>query len=233
MELRIASYNIHRCVGTDRRCNVPRIVEVIRELECDTVGLQEVDNQNGPQPESLQAHYIAEALGMTAIPGLRMIRHTGEYGNVLLTRRPVLSVQRHDLSYSIYEPRGALDVKLDVDGLPVRVLLTHLGLAPMERRHQVRTILALITDSPPEEPVILLGDINEWFPRGRPLRWLHAHFGNPPAVASFPSFWPLLALDRIWVNPRAALQSVQAHRTPLSRTASDHLPIKAVVSLTP
>jgi endonuclease/exonuclease/phosphatase family metal-dependent hydrolase len=77
---------------------------------------------------------------------------------------------------------------------------------------------------------MLLGDLNEWLPLGRPLRWLHAYFGRPPAVRSFPALLPLMALDRIWVRPRRHLLSVQAHRSPASRVASDHLPVTAEIS---
>ena len=80
-ELRIASYNIHRCVGADGRCNANRIIEVIRELHCDTIGLQEVDNVQSTQPQSMQMDFIASVTGMTAVAGLRIVRRQGEYGN--------------------------------------------------------------------------------------------------------------------------------------------------------
>jgi len=230
-ELRIASYNIHRAIGRDRSCSPVRIAEVIRELECDTIGLQEVSSRGGGAPEAMQMEFLAKAAGMTAVAGFQIALHEGEYGSVLLTRRRVLSVARHDLSVSKREPRSALDVEIDVDGVRTRVVLTHLGLGLLERREQVRRILRVIAETPEIEPVILLGDINEWLPRGRPLRWLHAEFGTPPAPRSFPAWLPFLALDRIWVRPRRALQSLEAHRSAAARAASDHLPIKAVVAV--
>jgi endonuclease/exonuclease/phosphatase family metal-dependent hydrolase len=232
-ELRIASYNIHRAIGRDRLCSPARIAEVIRELDCDTVGLQEVSSRAGGEPEAMQMEFLARAAGMTAVAGLQIALYDGEYGSVLLTRRPVLSVARHDLSLSRREPRSLLDVELEVEGSPARVLLTHLGLGLFERREQVRRILRLVAASPRTEPVILLGDINEWLPRGAPLAWLHREFGAPPAPRSFPARFPFLALDRIWVRPRGALLAVTAHRSPAARTASDHLPIKAVVRVGP
>jgi endonuclease/exonuclease/phosphatase family metal-dependent hydrolase len=173
--------------------------------------------------------FIAEAVGMTAVAGRQIPLHNGDYGSVLLTRRPVLSVIHHDLTVSRREPRSALDVELEVGGLPVRVLLTHLGLGIGERRKQVRRLLEIVAATPRVERVVLLGDINEWLPRGGPLRWLHAEFGRPPAPRSFPARFPLLALDRIWVRPRDALQSVTVHRSEEARRASDHLPVKGVV----
>ena len=223
--VRIATYNVHRCIGGDRLCNAGRVADVLRELNCDLIGLQEVDNNPGDGPTSMQLEYLARATGMTAVPGLRLIKRRGHYGNALLTRARVLGVRRHDLSFSWREPRGALDVDLQLAGIESRVIVTHLGLTPGERRHQMRKILALVDATPADEPLVLLGDINEWWPHGRPLRWLHAIFGRPPSAPSFPSRMPFLSLDRIWARPRDSLRLVTAFQTPLSRQASDHLPV--------
>ena len=220
--LRIASYNVHACRGTDGKKDAQRIVQVIEELGCDTVGLQEVD---------YRLDYIAQKVGMQAIPGLTLARHDGPFGNALLTRRKVLDVRRMGFTYSRREPRNALDVDLEVNGETVRVIVTHLGLWPAERRYQVKKILEMVRATPSSERVIVLGDINEWLPLGRPLRWMNALFGRCPAERSFPSRWPLVALDRVWVRPRHALLALKAHRTPLAELASDHLPVKAIIAL--
>jgi endonuclease/exonuclease/phosphatase family metal-dependent hydrolase len=164
------------------------------------------------------------------VPGLTLLRHDGPYGNALVTRRRVLAVRRLGFTYSGREPRNALDVDLEVGGETVRVIVTHLGLWPAERRYQVKKILALLKETPMTERVVVLGDINEWMPLGRPLRWMHALLGRSPAERSFPSRWPLLALDRVWARPRHALLALKAHRSPLAALASDHLPVKAIVA---
>jgi endonuclease/exonuclease/phosphatase family metal-dependent hydrolase len=220
--LRIASYNVHGCCGADGKKDAQRIVKVIEELGSDTVGLQEVD---------YRLDYIAQKLGMQPIPGLTLLRHDGHFGNALVTRRKVLAVRRLGFTYSRREPRNALDVDLEVAGETVRVIVTHLGLWPAERRHQVKQILKMLKETPICERVVVLGDINEWLPLGRPLRWMNALFGRSPAERSFPSRWPLVALDRVWVRPRHALLALKAHRTPLAEIASDHLPVKALVAL--
>lgn len=230
--LTIGSYNLHSCVGLDGQRSPSRIAQVLREMNCDVVALQEVDNQPGDHEESMQLAYLERSLAMQSVAGLRLIRHTGEYGNAILTRFPVLSVRRHDLSYSRYEPRGALDVQLDVGGVVLRVLATHLGLLPSERRDQWRRLMVALSESPLDMPTVLLGDMNEWF---RPARTLHEAdkaFGKPPSPADFPAFAPLLALTRIWVRPRAALISIEVHRSKLTRRASDHLPLKAAIDMT-
>jgi endonuclease/exonuclease/phosphatase family metal-dependent hydrolase len=217
--LRIASYNVHGCVGTDGRKDASRIVEVIRELGCDTIGLQEVD---------YRLDYIAQRLGMQVVPGLTLVRHDGPFGNALLTKRPILDVRRLELGYGRREPRNALDVDLEVGGGKLRVIVTHLGLFAPERRWQVRKLIELLRET--EENLVVLGDINEWFPLSRPLRWFNRLLGHSVADRSFPSRWPLFALDRVWVRPRRALLALKAHRSPLASLASDHLPVKAIVA---
>jgi endonuclease/exonuclease/phosphatase family metal-dependent hydrolase len=229
--LAVASYNVHSCVGLDRRRSASRIAEVLQELDCDIYALQEVDNQPGDHEESMQLEYLARSLGMSSVPGLRIVRHTGEYGNALLTRLPITDIRRHDLSYSWCEPRGAIDVQLDLHGQPLRVIATHLGLRRSERRFQWRRLMVAIAEGSMDMPTIVLGDMNEWYRGARTLREAHDAFGEPPAPSGFPSFSPLLALTRIWVRPRAALQSILAHRTELTRKASDHLPIKATLDV--
>ena len=228
--LRIASYNIHQCVGTDRRRDVARVAQVIRELGCDTVGLQEVDSRPGPQSDSRQLEFLAAATGMQFVAGATIIRHDRDYGNALLTTRKILDVRRHDLSFRRFEPRGALEVDLDVAGSLMRVFVMHLGLLPYERRYQMRKVLSILRAMPMDQPVVVLGDINEWLPISRPLRWLHGLMGTPPRQRSFPVWAPMFALDRVWVRPRGSLLEFSAHRTALSRRASDHYPVKAVVT---
>ncbi|HEU4626437.1 MAG TPA: endonuclease/exonuclease/phosphatase family protein [Steroidobacteraceae bacterium] len=228
--LRIASYNIHRCKGTDGKRDVERVAQVIQELECDTIGLQEVDSRGGPGTDSQQLEYLAAATGMQAVAGTTIIRHDRDYGNALLTRRKILAVRRHDLSFRRFEPRGALEVDIDVAGAMVRVFVMHLGLLPYERRYQMRKVLALLRAMPLDQPAVVLGDINEWLPIGRPLRWLHGLMGKPPQLRTFPVWAPMFALDRVWVRPVGSLLDFSVHRTALSRRASDHYPVKAVVA---
>jgi endonuclease/exonuclease/phosphatase family metal-dependent hydrolase len=228
--LRVASYNIHACVGTDGRRDPERIAGVLREIDADVIGLQEVDARPGEMKTSRQREYLASALGLHAIGGPTLRREGGEYGNALLTRRPVLDVRQVDLTVYRREPRGALDVDLDVDGAPVRVVVTHLGLLPGERRTQVRRLLDRLGDDRTEF-IIVCGDMNEWFAVGRPLRWLHARLGRTPGLPTFPAILPVFALDRIWVHPRAALVTLATHRTPAARLASDHLPIIADIRI--
>lgn len=226
----IASYNIHSSVGMDRRRKPSRIAEVIKQMGCSIMALQEVDNQPGEHAESMQLEYFASTLGMTAVPGLRMIRKSGEYGNAILTRFPILDVRQHELSYPRCEPRGAIDVHLDVHGCKVRVIAAHLGLRRKERSFQWEQILKEVAEES-TVPTFVLGDMNEWYRGSATLKHAHRLFGEPPAPAAFPSFWPVLALTRIWIRPVQAIVSMDVHRSELAKVASDHLPVKATVDL--
>jgi endonuclease/exonuclease/phosphatase family metal-dependent hydrolase len=227
-EVIVASYNVHGCVGTDRRRDTARVAAVLRELQADLIALQEIDwHEDGGRDES--AEIMAELPGMRALWAPTCRRHGALFGNALLTSLPVRSVRSIDLTYARREPRAALDVELDAGVAPLRVIATHLGLRPRERRFQVQRILEHAGKG--DRPTVLLGDINEWFIHGRPLRWLHAHFGFVPHLRTFPASFPVFALDRIWAHPPEAIARFWCHVTPLSRRASDHLPVLARLRL--
>jgi endonuclease/exonuclease/phosphatase family metal-dependent hydrolase len=227
----IGSYNIHSCRGWSPRRVPSRTAAVLKELDCDIYALQEVDNEEGESDDSMQLEYLSREMEMAAVPGLRIVRHSGQYGNALLTHLPIVSVHRHDLSYSRFEPRGALDVELDLGDHNLRVIATHLGLSRSERRAQWRQLLQAVAAAPPEQPTVVLGDMNEWFPSSATLRDAHRILGEPLAPVAFPSFAPFLALTRIWVRPVGAIVSIEVHRTSLAKRASDHLPVKAVIDV--
>lgn len=229
----VASYNIHGGIGIDGHFVPKRVCEVINELRADLIALQEVESR-GTGFDMLR--FLSHHTGLHAIPGPTLVRDDGDYGNALLTRYPPVSVRHIDLSVKGCEPRGAIDAQLECNAIEsgkfaLRVIATHLGLRPGERRWQVRRLLTALAEAP-AQPTVLLGDVNEWFLWGRPLRWLHAYFERAPHVSTFPSRLPFLALDRIWTSPRAHLVAVTSHRSPLARLASDHLPLLARMRLT-
>lgn len=228
MRLTLATYNIHSCIGTDGRFQPERIAGVLRELNADVVALQEVEHHNVDGHDLLD--YLAAKTGLTAIAGPTLQRETRHYGNAILTKLPILNINKVDLTLPGREPRGALDVTLDGKERRLQVVATHLGLRPWERRQQVRQLLKLF-DIGSRDIYVLLGDLNEWFLWGRPLRWLHAHFKSTPPRATYPSRRPFMALDRLWVHPRRRLEKLEVHASPLARAASDHLPLKGVIDM--
>jgi len=222
--LRVATWNIHMGRGSDGRRDLERVARVIRGLDLDCIGLQEVDNRREAEADDLSR--LAVATGMQAVAGPTMARPGGDYGNALLSRWTVTRIARHDLSVAGREPRGVLHAAVDWRGSSVEVAVTHLGLRPFERRRQVERLLALLP-AERRRPLLLLGDFNEWLLWGRPLRWLHRRFGRAPAPATFPARWPLIRLDRILAAGPLRLLRVRAVGTKLTRAASDHLPVVA------
>ena len=224
----VLSYNIHECVGLDRRRDPSRIAQIIKESGAQIIGLQEVYSDSSGAEELHQMNYLAAVTGFQAVPGPSLERRNGHYGNVLLTSCKVLAVDKLDLSYPGREPRGAIDADLEINGEAVRVIVTHLGLLPAERRFQVKKLLTAISDQR-TRVVILLSDFNEWLPTGRSLRWIHTRLGKTALVRTFPAKFPVFALDRIWVSPSSTLVKLHCLRTPLTRIASDHLPLRATM----
>jgi len=159
-----------------------------------------------------------------------LARSVGHYGNGLLTRFPVTAIRRLDLSVPGREPRGALDVDLDMDGVALRVIVTHFGLRATERRAQVQGLLTILSKEP-DRPVVVMGDFNEWSRKGPVVRMLDSALGASAAVPSFPSCWPVWSLDRIWVRPRRLVRSCRTHTSLASRLASDHLPVVVTIEL--
>jgi endonuclease/exonuclease/phosphatase family metal-dependent hydrolase len=225
--VKIATWNVHGSVGSDRRHDVSRIVAVLHELDADVIALQEVT------PLCLEEGILRHArdnLGMHVVPGRTRSRRNADFGNAILSRFPVERSASIDLTVARREPRNALDVRLSVNGSALRVVATHLGLRPAERREQVQRILRAFDDAP-LGPAVVLGDVNEWYLWGRPLRWLHDRFAIAHAPATFPARRPMLKLDRIWGHPAGALSEVKAHRSATARIASDHLPLVASFEL--
>jgi endonuclease/exonuclease/phosphatase family metal-dependent hydrolase len=226
--MKLATWNIHRCIGRDGVMSSQRCAAVLREIDADVIALQEVESRPGHEHDVLA--YLAREAGCQAIAGATMMRGDAHYGNALLTRLPDFDVRRHDLSVAGREPRAALDLNFDADGCSLQLVATHLGLHPAERREQVDRLLQLL-DTGGRDIVVLAGDLNEWFLWGRPLRMLHRLFPQTPHRRTWPAHAPVFALDRVWVHPRHALRELVVHRSAKARVASDHLPLVAVIDL--
>ncbi|EGL53060.1 metal-dependent hydrolase [Methylophaga aminisulfidivorans MP] len=224
MDLKLASYNIHACIGTDGHFDPFRIVDVIREIDADIIALQEVEHHMVNDIDLLD--FIAQQTGMIGIAGPTMFRESRHYGNAVLSKYPLSSHELIDLSLAPHEPRGAIQLRLEIEQHQLVIMTTHFGLKPTERQYQVEKLLSRLGEHE-VDTAVLMGDLNEWFLWGRTLRRLKAYFDTTPSRKSFPSFFPVFALDRIWVHPRQHLLSLDIHKSSLAKKASDHLPVVA------
>lgn len=229
--LRLATYNVHACVGVDRRCDPDRIARVIEELDADVVALQEFAYPSDVAVESTDPRTVTQLADYHCALGPTRLRKEQSFGNVLLSRHPILALERLDLSSSRREPRGALDATIDVGGGTLHVLATHLGLDLGERRAQVGRLVERVVERGAAFSAVL-GDFNDWVPGRSVVRVLEELLGPSAKPRSFPSRYPLLALDRIWVKPRHTVRSIVAHTSDLARRASDHLPVVAEIEFT-
>ncbi len=223
--LTVATWNIHAGIGMDGHFVPARIATVLQEIDADIVALQEVPLGGEHWPNLL--HDLAHATRTVGVDGFTFSVGGRRFGNAILSRYPVLVTRRIDISFGSREPRGALDADIYCHGTRLRVIATHLGLRAAERRAQVARLLQVFDTG--DMPMMLMGDVNEWFVWGHTLRTLVAHFQPVPAPATFPSCLPLLALDRIWIRPRYRLVRVRVHGSPAARVASDHRPLVAII----
>lgn len=226
----IASYNIHKCVGTDGRFDPARTAAVVAELDADIVALQEVDERHGERAGLLDLEAIAKATDLVPLHVSANKPSHGWHGNIILARRGKVH-EVHTMKLPGLEPRGALIIDLEYNDAPLRIIAAHFGLLRRSRSLQAKALLAAANGV--TRPTVLLGDLNEWRVRTRSsLLELLPQFGPLHAVLpSFPSRYPLLALDRILARPPSLIASLEVHQSPLARIASDHLPLKARLNL--
>lgn len=229
--VRFATFNVHGCIGTDGREDVPRVAAAIAALDADVVALQEVDSRGASRGSRRQLDELAERTGMMPIAGPTIFEPNGDYGNGVLSRIEPESVNRVDISVAGREPRGFLSVTLVLDGSElVRFSATHLGLSRRERRRQATRIVEELRPRSGIGVDIIAGDFNEWWPLGTALRLLRGTFPAEVARRSFPSRLPLAALDRVLGRPPGRLEPVSVSLPASARAASDHLPVVAKLS---
>ena len=231
VDVRVATYNIHRARGLDRRTRPERIAAVIADTQADVVALQEVI---GPGPSGHgHAETIGAAIGMGWVmaPTKEYRRH--QFGNVVLSRLPIREHSQCDLSWKTCEPRNAQRAAIDLgEGRLLQLYNVHLGTALLERRYQAPKVAAWVHERRPHGPKIVLGDFNEWG-RGLVSDVLAARLSSVDLYPflrrrrTYPGFLPLLHLDHIYFDGHIEVRHVHLPRTRRSLLASDHLPLVA------
>lgn len=237
--LRVATYNVHGCVGRDRQRSEARIAEVIGESSADIVGLQELDLSRRRSAGVDQAGLIAAQLGWHRYfhPAMR----TGDehYGDAILSRYPLVLKRACDLPgiapFYCRERRAAISMDVETPLGRVHVLNTHFGLGRIERLLQAQNLTSSewLGERPGDGPVILLGDFNS-LPGSRPYRAIIQHLRDVRRLVTpvrpfrtFPTAFPLLAVDHIFINAALRALGLKVHRSVLARVASDHFPLIA------
>jgi len=221
--MRFLSYNIHGCVGTDRTESPERVLEVIREIDADVVALQEVHSSDEQDRDFLKK---LEALPyQSVIYGKTMRKPDADYGNLLLTRESTANTETNELPSAGGEPRGAIIADILLEGRSVRVINTHLGLKAPHRKTELCGIEKYLSKIDKKSTCVLIGDLNEWLPLRGYYRLLRSRFDHFSSVRTFPSSFPVFALDRIAVMGKIETIRFSVGQSPLARKASDHRPL--------
>ena len=230
MELKFASYNIHKAVGLDGRRDPERILAVLREIDADVVALQEADRRFGRR-ESVLPRDVLDHSPYRAVPLALRPDSIGWHGNALLVKKGIDIAGASVVPLPTLEPRGAIRADLDAGGRRLRVVGMHLDLSGLRRRQQLRAILAHVDGCDGAAPCVLMGDMNEWATRGGSLRVFTHGWNVLGCGRSFPARRPAAPLDRIVISDCWGTVAHGVHHSALAAVASDHLPIWAKLEM--
>jgi endonuclease/exonuclease/phosphatase family metal-dependent hydrolase len=222
--LRVLSWNVHGFVGRAGKRDAAAVLRAVHQFDADIVALQEIDERFRDAGDSPTFMQLRDAFGPHSAEARTICSPDGDYGHVLMSRWPLTDGELIDLSVRRREPRLAISARVAAPGGTLRVVAAHLGLSARERRHQLAVIsqhLAVTDDS----AAVVLGDFNDWRRKGSATRELCPPFVEVFSRPSFPAYYPLLPLDRIWC--RQPLRAIAAGTADAFAHLSDHLPVFA------
>lgn len=241
MTLRVMTYNVHRCVGVDRKLDLERVAAVIADARCDIVALQELDVGRSRTRGVDQAHRLAELLGMRSHFNAALHVEEERYGDAILTALPETLVRAgplpHYRNMRGLETRGAVWVTVEALGTRIQVLNTHLGLIPAEQQQQAAALIGdwMAADAW-TSPAILLGDFNAG-PYSKTYRMLNRTLKDAQTLTpytplcTFPVKLPFMRIDHVFLAGPWTVRKVETPFAGAARVASDHLPLVVELSL--
>jgi endonuclease/exonuclease/phosphatase family metal-dependent hydrolase len=237
LSVRVITYNIRKGKGADGRSAVEMAAlgRALAAHDADVVLCQEVFHSE--RTGASQSGHLAEAMGLESYYGANKFKVIGHHGNTTFTRLKVERFVNHDISTNRIERRGALYVRLSLEGKPLHVFNVHLGLNGWQRQSQIKRIAEVLdTLSKPHEPVLLAGDFNDWRRELDPLIVQQLGFRNafaehePAAVRTWHAKRPVFNLDRIYIRNAEIARASRLDGDPWSEL-SDHLPLFAELRL--
>lgn len=225
--LRLMTWNIHGGIGPDGRFDLDRVTAVIKRHDPDVIAIQEVDSRRRLPGARSPFDILREALGEHGVDAKSITTADGDYGQMLVSRWPLRGTEVHDISHANREPRRAIETEVCSDAGSFRAIAAHLGLSLAERRFQAQRLLEIVKKHP--TTTIMLGDFNDWFWPGSLRNALRHEFPARTRHSTYPSWLPLLRLDRVFCWPRHIMLRSFVDRS--ARRVSDHLPVIVDVSL--
>jgi endonuclease/exonuclease/phosphatase family metal-dependent hydrolase len=226
--IKVASYNMRKGIGTDRRRRPERILDVLREIDADIVCLQEADRRFGARAQVIGRDLLDET-PWRAVPFGGREASMGWHGNAILARREAEIVDREPIFLPALEPRGAVMADVRLNGAVVRVVGMHLDLSGLWRRRQAHAILSHVEVSTTRLPTVMMGDLNEWSAATGAMRQFGQEYQVADTGPSFHARRPVARLDKIMVSPELRILDCGVHDSATARVASDHLPIWATL----
>lgn len=243
--LQVLTVNTHKgFTAFNRRFILPELREAVRSTQADIVFLQEVLGSHDRHaaryagwPQTSQYEFLADSMWTDFAYGRNAVYPNGHHGNALLSKYPIIEHRNLDVSITGPERRGLLHCVLDVPGQhQVHAICVHLSLLESHRQKQLQLLRRLLDSLPPEAPVIIAGDFNDWKLHGnRTLvfdRRLHEAFERHHGLLArtYPARLPVLRLDRIYLrNANSHAPRILSNK-PWSHL-SDHLPLAVEVQL--
>jgi endonuclease/exonuclease/phosphatase family metal-dependent hydrolase len=235
--LKLATWNIHYGIGTDGRFDLDRTLAVLRSIDADVIGLQEVGWHRQGHNRVDVFRFLRENTDYEVVEGLVRDPLRSRFGNAILTRLPVRRTRWIDLKVMGHVPRAAILAEVETAGAPISVVSLHFGLATWERERQAQRLVdALAEDAStenggPHPPAALLGDFNMLRTKTRAAAILAARFPTAVRKPTYPVRTPMLSLDRIYLSPEWELGETEVIRDGDTLKASDHLPLVASARL--
>ena len=231
---RLMSFNIHKGLSPFwRNYTLPIIKDIIQENHVDFVCLQEIGSRYIPKSKDLKFETQLEFLAHLSWPhmcyGKNAIYSSGHHGNAILSHFPIVEYKNTNISVNSIEHRGLLSAKIQIsDHQTIEVSSTHLNLLEKNRTQQIDKIIHSLSD---HRYHIMAGDFNDWrsklnFKIRKELHMEEAFsFLNKKSTRSFPSFFPLLPLDRIYFSKQIQPLKAFTVKTSKALIASDHIPL--------
>lgn len=238
MRLKILSLNIHKGFSLRQRFILPTLKEALRTTGADIVFLQEVLGRHDGHaskiedwPDQTQTEYLADQVWSDHAYGRNAIYEAGDHGNAILSRWNLQEPVNTDISSSRHERRGILSSSFELAHQRIYLVTLHLSLQVSSRRKQLTALREMVlTRIPPDAPLVIGGDFNDWtgeagryFAKELHLAEVCRHIHGIEA-RTFPSFLPLLRLDRIYVRGLTIVSAQTLSHSPW-RELSDHLPL--------
>jgi endonuclease/exonuclease/phosphatase family metal-dependent hydrolase len=225
--IRVASYNMRKAIGTDRRRKPERTIDVLNELGADVIALQEADRRFGARASAIPLSLLDAHSDYKPVAFETRAGSIGWHGNAILVRKETEVLDKALLHLPSLEPRGAVLADVRLGGEALRVVGMHLDLSGLWRRKQAVSILEGVAARAEALPTVLMGDLNEWSLKGGCLKDFAEHCRFAECGRSFHVRRPVARLDRIMVAGALEVTGCGVHESATAKRASDHFPIWA------